>query len=288
MVMIPGQPAWTPTTRILIRELWLVDLQSLLGTSKPTTPSVSPLSRPFLPSISSNKGPVFPLSVSGSKYFHERWGVQDIRIGENGLAVSNETQLPIAEIVNDIDRIEWYRQALTNIKWGLDYGLVSSRIFEGNFIKMKSDIWRAILLAFLPSADHRMDPLELHFKSRMVFGLCQWLWYDPHSSRFESNQNSKEEYGLHEGGHDQRKSNRSFQLLIFPFRSLLMDNFVPSSRPLMLNASCSCFVSRISFYDTPLFSLLIFRLQNYLNLISSFPALTGSRMGYLVCCGDVS
>ena len=55
---------------------------------------------------------------SGLKYWHEQ-GIKAFTVGENGMAVFNETDLLRPNRVVDPERVDWYRNSLQNLKWVL-------------------------------------------------------------------------------------------------------------------------------------------------------------------------
>lgn len=59
----------------------------------------------------------------GLKYLHTRWGAGPLIVSENGLGVLSDTQYPLSQILDDIDRIDWYRSTFRNLKWALKDGI---------------------------------------------------------------------------------------------------------------------------------------------------------------------
>lgn len=59
----------------------------------------------------------------GLKYLHTRWGAGPLIVSENGLGLRNDTQLPLAQIVDDVGRIDWYRSTFRNLQWALADGI---------------------------------------------------------------------------------------------------------------------------------------------------------------------
>ena len=55
----------------------------------------------------------------GLKYMHQN-GVKAFTVGENGMAIRNDSQLLLGARVADADRVDWYRSTFKNIKWVLD------------------------------------------------------------------------------------------------------------------------------------------------------------------------
>jgi len=59
----------------------------------------------------------------GIKYMVETYNATNILISETGMGVLNETNMPLAQVLEDVDRIAWYRGVLTAMKQALDEGL---------------------------------------------------------------------------------------------------------------------------------------------------------------------
>ncbi|KAJ7097728.1 glycoside hydrolase [Mycena belliarum] len=59
----------------------------------------------------------------GIKYVAETYNATNILVSETGMGVLNETSLPLAQVLEDVDRIVWYRGVLTAMKQALDEGL---------------------------------------------------------------------------------------------------------------------------------------------------------------------
>ncbi|KAJ7685390.1 glycoside hydrolase [Mycena polygramma] len=59
----------------------------------------------------------------GIKYMAETYNATNILISETGMGVLNETNLPLAQVLEDVDRIAWYRGVLVAMKQALDEGL---------------------------------------------------------------------------------------------------------------------------------------------------------------------
>ncbi|KAJ7063477.1 glycoside hydrolase [Mycena amicta] len=56
----------------------------------------------------------------GIKYIAEKYNATNILISETGMGVLNEVNLPLAQILEDVDRIAWYRGVLTAMKQALE------------------------------------------------------------------------------------------------------------------------------------------------------------------------
>ncbi|KAJ6597103.1 glycoside hydrolase [Mycena vulgaris] len=59
----------------------------------------------------------------GIKYIADTYNATNILISETGMGVLNETSLPLAQMLEDVDRIAWYRGVLVAMKQALDEGL---------------------------------------------------------------------------------------------------------------------------------------------------------------------
>ncbi|KAJ6597102.1 glycoside hydrolase [Mycena vulgaris] len=59
----------------------------------------------------------------GIKYIADTYNATNILISETGMGVLNETNLPLAQVLEDVDRIAWYRGVLVAMKQALDEGL---------------------------------------------------------------------------------------------------------------------------------------------------------------------
>ncbi|KAJ7775094.1 glycoside hydrolase [Mycena metata] len=59
----------------------------------------------------------------GIKYVAQKYNATNILISETGMGVLNETNLPLAQVLEDVDRIAWYRGVLTAMKQARDEGL---------------------------------------------------------------------------------------------------------------------------------------------------------------------
>ncbi|KAF7363623.1 Glycoside hydrolase [Mycena sanguinolenta] len=59
----------------------------------------------------------------GIKYFAEHYNATNILISETGMGVVNETNFPLAQVLEDVDRIAWYRGVMKAMKQALDEGL---------------------------------------------------------------------------------------------------------------------------------------------------------------------
>ncbi|KAJ7343273.1 glycoside hydrolase [Mycena albidolilacea] len=59
----------------------------------------------------------------GIKYLAQHYNATNILISETGMGVLNETNLPLAQVLEDVDRIAWYRGVLVAMKQALDEGL---------------------------------------------------------------------------------------------------------------------------------------------------------------------
>lgn len=60
---------------------------------------------------------------SGLKYMHEYWGVKALAVGETGLTLRNRSKHSLKWQLYDYDRIDWYRNALKDVKRALKEGL---------------------------------------------------------------------------------------------------------------------------------------------------------------------
>jgi len=59
----------------------------------------------------------------GIKYIADTYNATNILISETGMGVLNETNMPLAQVLEDVDRIAWYRGVLTAMRQALDDGL---------------------------------------------------------------------------------------------------------------------------------------------------------------------
>nr|GAT53344.1 glycoside hydrolase [Mycena chlorophos] len=59
----------------------------------------------------------------GIKYFAQTYNATNILISETGMGVVNETNFPLNQVLEDVDRIAWYRGVLTAMKQAVQEGL---------------------------------------------------------------------------------------------------------------------------------------------------------------------